>query len=109
MPYPPMSSLPAGHPYLMTPCECGCTRFNHSKGRGMCCHCHCHCSRFKKRTRQFVHVTMMRDALLVAIDAIESLPGEGRSIKVGIPDMNERVMLIKQMQAAIAGPKVENN
>ena len=86
----------------MTKCECGCNRANHTKDRGMCCHCHC--SRFKVRTRQFVHVTMMRDALLVAIDAIEALPGEGRSIKVGFPDRDERVMLIDQMKRAIAGP-----
>ena len=41
------------------------------------------------------------------MDVIESLPGKGRSIKVGLPDEDERIMLVRQMKAAIAGPKVE--
>ena len=85
-------------------CECGCNRAQHMKDRGMCHGTHCTCTRFVKRTRRFVHLKMACDALAVAIDVIESLPGDGRSIKVGIPDRDERLQLIRQLKAAIAGP-----
>ncbi len=90
-----------------TQCECAHSRAAHggNLNLGMCNGCHC--SRFVKRTRQFVHIKMMQAALLVAIDVIESLPGEGRTIKIGLPEPDERTMVLKQMKAAIAGPNVE--
>jgi hypothetical protein len=91
-----------------TPCECGHGRAVHHNSRGMCRGNRCHCGRFVKLTRQVVHVRMMQEALLAAIDVIESLPSKGRSIKVGLPDSNEREMLLKQMRRAIAGPLVNS-
>jgi hypothetical protein len=88
------------------PCECAHGRGEHHNSRGMCRHNRCHCGRFVKRTRQFVHVEMMKAALLTAIDVIEALPGRGRSIQVGLPDENEKTMVLKQMNEAIAGPRV---
>jgi len=103
-----MTTLAADHPYLMTMCECHHGRGVHHNGRGGCRAYHCHCTRFVKRTRQFVHVEMMKAALLVAIDVIEALPGRGRSIQVGLPDENEKFLVIRQMQEAIAGPKIDS-
>lgn len=102
-----MTTLRADHPYLMTMCECHHGRGVHHNGRGMCRGHHCHCSRFVKRTRQFVHLKMMEAALLGAIDIIESLPGEGRTIKVGLPSRDEWTLILKQMKEAIAGPKAD--
>ncbi len=109
MPQLQMSTLSDSHPYLMTMCECHHGRGVHHNGRGMCRGHHCRCSRFVKRTRQFVHVEMMKAALSVAIEVIEALPGRGRTIQVGLPDENEKFMLLKQMNAAIAGPKIETS
>ena len=89
-----------------TPCECGHSRAGHINSRGACLGT-CRCSRFVKRTREFIHVNMMRDALLAAIEVIESLPGAGRTVKVGLPSQEEQTLIIKQMKAAIAGPKIE--
>jgi hypothetical protein len=88
-----------------TQCECHHNRAQHSNSRGACRGYHCHCSRFVKRTRQFIHMKMMEAALLGAIEVIESLPGKGRIIKTGLPDWNERTLIIKQMKEAIVGPK----
>lgn len=111
MALPTIATLPAGHAYLMTMCECHHGRGVHHNGRGMCrgmCRGHhCHCGRFVKRTRRFVHLKMMEAALLGAIDIIESLPIQGATVKVGLPSRDESYLIIKQMKEAIAGPKVE--
>jgi hypothetical protein len=92
-----------------TPCECGHGRAVHHNSRGMCRGNRCHCGRFVKRTREFVRAKMMEAALLTAIDVIESLPGKGRTVKVGLPDESERAMILKQMKDAIAGPRIGEN
>lgn len=90
----------------LAPCECGHSKTMHSNGLGLC-NGTCRCSRFRRRTRQFVHLKMMEAALLAAIDVIDALPVSGRTIKVGLPDRDEWTLILRQMKAAIAGPKDE--
>jgi hypothetical protein len=85
-------------------CECGCNRAQHSGGLGMCNGFKCRCGRYKKQTREFLHMQMMRDALNAAIEMIEDLPGDGRTIKVCLPNYQERNDMVRQMKAAISGP-----
>lgn len=90
-----------------TRCECGCHRAQHANSRGMCNGYKCRCSRFIVRTRQFVHMQMMQDALSAAIEMIEDLPGRNRQIKTCLPDNDERAAMVRQMKAAISGPSSE--
>jgi hypothetical protein len=86
-------------------CECNHAKTMHANGLGACIGM-CRCSRFRRLTRQFSHLKMMEAALLSAIDVIDSLPCEGRTIKVGIPDRDEITLIIRQMKKALAGPPV---
>lgn len=56
-----------------------------------------------------MHVQMMRDALLVAIDLIEQLPHDGKTIKVWLPDEHEKDLIIAQLKKAISGPSFNDN
>lgn len=83
-----------------TKCECGCNRAQHANSRGMCNGYQCRCSRFVRKTRQFVHMRMMRDVLEVMIEELDG----GRDIKRVTLSHEELQQLVAQMRKAIAGP-----
>ncbi len=97
-------------------CECGHIKSSHSGGRGMCnallasgYHCPvCRCTTFRARTPQFQRLQKLESTLRVALDFIEEIPDGVKTIKVWVPNREEKRALIEQINSALSFfPKAE--